>query len=148
MGRGRIACGPRAAGAHARLAATRRAAASYARGLAAARRRAGRPGDGAELGDVGGAGAVAGARVAGDHSHADLTVVRHEDVRAMAGRVHPGGHDRPWRREVARARGEILADAPGPAARQISGGADAVGELGAVTAIVGEVLVVDHVTGL
>ena len=127
----------------------RGAGAALARGAPAA---AGRGLHGAlddtELGDEGGARAVAGVRVAGDDAEADLAVLRLQDVRAVAGRVHPGDHDRARGGEVAGAPGEVLADPPGAAARQVAGGADALRGLGAVAAVVGEVGVGDHVAAV
>ena len=103
--------------------------------------------DDAELRHERGA-AVAGARVAGDDAEADLAIRGHEDVGAVAGRVHPGGHDRLRAGELAGAPGEVLADPPGAAVRQVAGGADALGGLGAVAALVGEVAVGDHVVAV
>ncbi len=104
--------------------------------------------DDAELGHERRAAAVVGARVAGDDAEADLAIRGHEDVGAVAGRVHPGGHDRLRAGELAGAPGEVLADAPGAAVRQVAGGADALGGLGAVAALVGEVAVGDHVVAV
>ena len=52
------------------------------------------------------------------------------------------------RGEVAGAPGEVLADAPAAAVREVAGGADALGGLRAVAAGVGEVGVLDHVVAV
>ena len=131
----------------ARVAAVVRGDAAGSAGAGAARGGARGALDDAELGHERGA-AVARARVAGDDAEADLAIRGHEDVGAVAGRVHPGGHDRARGGELAGAPGEVLADPPGAAVGQVAGGADALGGLGAVAALVGEVAVGDHVVAV
>ena len=104
--------------------------------------------DRAELRRVGRAEPVGGGRVAGDDADPDLAVVGVEDVVAVAGRVHPGLHDRPGRREAAGAPGEVLAEHPAGVARQVAAALDAVEHTGSVTAGVGEVGAGDQVLGV
>ena len=95
--------------------------------------------DDAELRDEGGAATLARGRVAGEDAEADLAIGGQKDVGAVAGGAHPGGHDRLRGGELAGAPGEVLADAPGAAAGEVAGGADALCGLRAVAAGVGEV---------
>ena len=80
------------------------------------------------------------------NGQATVGVVRVEDVRQVVRRVDPGVDDRARRREVEGAPGDVLADDVAVARiRQVTGGLDAAERGVAGRAVVGEVVLGDHV---